>query len=237
MSTAITIEVKGNFFTINNNVTKQDLIRLPAQAVSFVRQADYFAFYDRATGQLLTPEGQYSSTAGNLSEISIDQPAPVFGTAFIYSDLSDNLGAIFASADDLEDYLVNIIGALNLSGFLTYVATDSTLTGDGTPANPLSVVPIGDTYQERWDILTPLMPSAWHPIPSGAPANSLLTIAIDSNVNNNTVGVRQIGSSLQRLLTIDKDSTAFFIVRADVSSDIEIYTLDTDCIVRVESYL
>lgn len=54
-----------------------------------------------------------------------------------------------------------------------------------------------------------------------------VSVLILSNANNRTVGVREKGSTLQRNVKIDADTTASFDVLVDCEGNIELYTTNT----------
>jgi len=124
-------------------------------------------------------------------------------------------------------------------GGLTYVATDATLNGDGTPGFPLSVVPVLASYEERFDPFIALIASAWHTIiVPNTPINELITVVCKTSTANVVIGVRMVGSGLQRRIQIDGESATSFNVRTDALGQIQLFTdniLNTDF--YVTSYL
>lgn len=226
---ATELRINGNFLVIYDNATYTEYIRNIAAETTYQRRDDdKLAFF-------------YKIPSPNNDQFSDEYILGTNYRSFLFSDVIDyDTGLVFPSADAFDDKMAEALGdaaGTAANGYLTYVATDATLSGDGTVGSPLSVVPDADTYTERWDLLASLIPAAWHTIPTGAPAGSIISIVIDSNINNNNVGIRAVGSGLSRILTIDKDSTAYFLTKVDASGDIEIYTLNTNVIIYVESYL
>jgi len=110
-------------------------------------------------------------------------------------------------------------------GGLTYVATDATLDGDGTPGFPLSVVPVLASYEERFDAFLAIVGGVWESvIVPNTPINELITVVCKTSTANVVVGVRMVGSGLNRRIQIDGESATSFNVKTDMLGKIEIYT-------------
>lgn len=224
------LKIKGNYLIITDDVSNEVYIREIRGELKFTKNdSDEFQFEF-----VIAKIEQQQNSSFIVGEVL---------NLFPFADFIDDRTSLpFVSVDELEDFLYENTGFISVDltgsgGYLTYVATDATLSGDGTALYPLSVVPEVDKYQERFDSLSSLVGGAWHTIPTSAPANSLITIVIDSNINNNSCGVRAVGSGLNRRVTIDRDSTSYWIVKTNIDSDIEIYTTSTDSQIFVESYL
>jgi hypothetical protein len=233
--------INGNFFIARDITTRNEYFREIASAIKFTRfPNDEFVFFNNNNTTINQYDDQRRNTLGITDIDKINGDPLTFRTNFTYADSVDEFGVPFPSADALDDWLSENLGIEKITligaGYLTYVATDATLTGDGTPSNPLSVVPDADLYEERFDLLAPLVVSAWHSIHTGQP-NRLLAISIDSDVNNNLCGVRATGSGLSRFLSIDKDSTSYWMVKADALGDIEVYTMSLGTEIRIESII
>jgi len=83
----------------------------------------------------------------------------------------------------------------------------------------------GFDYDEKWDDVPLAIGSTWTSINLGVGyEDKIVTINIQSNSNNTTVGVRAVGSSLVRQRVVDNDSATFFVVQADSSGNIELYS-------------
>ena len=136
-------EIKGNFLVISDAVIKNDIVRIGTNNVSFRRDRyDNFAFIldsginDEETNRL----GLFKAL-----DFSNTYEAPIQWTVFAFADIVDSTGTPFVSADGLDDWLSDNLGIEKIifigDGYLSSVSTDSTLTGDGTVSDPLSVVP------------------------------------------------------------------------------------------------
>lgn len=140
MSTRIFI--KGNFLIARSDLNNNSFIRVPkSDVIPFRDEFDNFGFFDRNT--LARIEGfQKLTQLGRIEEWNIDNEFPPSQTVFPFSDIVDELGAPYLSADDLDSLLLTNLGACATGGGgggITYVATDATLSGDGTPGFPLHV--------------------------------------------------------------------------------------------------
>ena len=234
---ATKIYISGNFLIAEDPISREPYFKVKVSGVHHLRDGDdNFSFFQ--DGLVNNVDGQPQALAFGIQKSwswDTQELTQSGRTGFQFTDIVDGAGLPYADADTLDQYLNENLGAVCGSA-LTAVATDATLTGDGTFGNPLSVVPSSDFYEERWDSLTSLVGGAWHTINTGASPNSLISIVIDSNINNNTCGIRAVGSGLNRTLVIDKDSTSYWIVKTDASGDIQIFTTNTNVLVRVESY-
>lgn len=128
---ATVLKISGNFLVIYEDAPYFEYIRNVTAETTFRRDGDKFIFY-------------YKSATVNQQEFNDIYILGNDYRHFLYSDLIDiTTGLPFISADDLESKLNNSLGLVaggGGGGGITYVATDATLTGDGTPAFPLSVV-------------------------------------------------------------------------------------------------
>jgi hypothetical protein len=233
--------IRGNFLVVKDFTTNDEFIREPVSSIKFTRTKDDRFYFFNVTPML----NNYGSQ--QLNQLGVNRIEDVSGAVnesrsfFEFSNSVDENGLPFADADAMDEWLSTNLGATIIvngdgSGYLTYVATDQTLTGDGTLANPLSVLPDADLYEQKWDQLIPTIASAWNRIGTGFP-DKLMTISIQSDVNNNQVGVRQAGTSLGRYYTLDRQSCNYWVVKADNLGNIEVYTDSLDAEIRIESIL
>lgn len=109
-------------------------------------------------------------------------------------------------------------------------------TGRCCPADDGSIT---GGYTELFDIITPLITGAWHVVTlPGAPANRVCGILIRAEQNNRVVGVRAVGSALNRSGDIDADSIAYLTVLSNSTGEVEIFTTSLPNVTFiVESYL
>ena len=236
---ATKIYISGNFIIAEDLASRQPYFKLSVDKTYHLRdQTDTFAFFNNTTSQRVDDVTRIMQM-GTMPDWNALVTTPADRTVFEFSEIVDGAGVPYPSANAFDQFLNDNLGIARIDisggGFLTYVATDASLTGDGTPSNPLSVVE-NNLYEERWDGLTSLVNGAWHVIPTSANPNSLITIVIDSNINNNSCGIRAVGSGLDRRLVIDKDSTSYWQVLTDANGDIEVYTTSTDALIFVEAY-
>lgn len=84
----------------------------------------------------LNPDGSYTHTAGGASTVI---PAAVVPTLGVESN-PDGSDTYTWTAPDGSTTVFTNYGPTDLSDYLQNVATDATITGDGTPGNPLSAV-------------------------------------------------------------------------------------------------
>ena len=138
---AAEFKIQGFYFIVTDTITRDQIIRMPRQSVKHNRTAsDDFYFQNNAPVL-----NQYGQSNLNILGAQEDFPiptatAPVPQTIFPFAGIIDfRTGLAFASADALDDFLCDNLGFI--SNGLQQVSTDATLTGDGTPADPLSVVP------------------------------------------------------------------------------------------------
>ena len=239
---ATKIFIKGNFLIAQSDVNNNSFIRIPKTDVIPLRdEFDNFGFFDRNT--LARIEGfQKLTQLGAMEEWNIDAALPPSQTAFPFSDIVDELGVPYVSADFLDDLLLSNLGACSTGGGgggITYVATDTTLTGDGTPGFPLSVVPIISSYDERFDPFLAIVGNVWETlIVPNTPIHRIINVVAKTSTANVIVGVRMVGSGLNRRIQIDGESATSFNVSTDMFGQIEVYSsniLATDF--YVTSYL
>lgn len=140
-------KINGNFFIAKNITTNYEYFRTPLSGAKFTRTPDdKFVFFNNND----TTRNAYDDQKYNRLGIIDFQPdvsdIPEQRTSFDFADSLDSNGVPFASADAMDDWLSQNLGAgevnVVITGFLTSVSTDATLTGDGTVDDPLSVVPI-----------------------------------------------------------------------------------------------
>lgn len=138
---AAEFKIQGFYFIVTDTITRDQIIRMPRQSVKHNRTAsDDFYFQNNAP-----VVNQYGQSNLNILGAQEDFPIPtatppIPQTIFPFSGIIDfRTGLAFASADDLDDFLCDNLGFI--SNGLQQVSTDATLTGDGTPSHPLSVVP------------------------------------------------------------------------------------------------
>lgn len=120
---------------------------------------------------------------------------------------SDNFAAGFKYGDDWR---------------LTTTGVIFTCTGDGVWVNVTDVITGQANFLELNTALPTTTNSSWTVISTGYP-NGLLTIIIyNGAVNDRTVGVREVGSVLERSFTKPKETTTTLQVKSDASGNIEI---------------
>ena len=146
----VKIEIKGNFLKTSDLVSKDQYIGVDASKASYIRDSlDNFAFMNNA--QVLNSYG--STEVNKLGRTETLDPITDNGAkqAYTYpaSEIVDSNGIAiggpggqWTDIDDFEDWLSNNLSKPPESDALKFVTTDATLTGNGTFANPLSVVPI-----------------------------------------------------------------------------------------------
>jgi len=243
---ATKIYKKGNFLIAEDIVTRDQFFRINPNDLGFIRDRfDNFRFVNKAP-VVNGYDAQALNVVGNIPSADIATiTTPAIRYIYPASEIADSAGIIigqpgsqWADADEFDDWLSSELGGCCDSGGggLTSVATDATLTGDGTPGDPLSVASTPDQYEERWDLLNSLIGGAWHTIGTTANPDRVISVVFDSNVNNNSCGARAVGSSLNRRLVIDKDSTVFFNVMTDATGQIQVYTTNTNVQIRIEGY-
>ena len=150
---SLIVELKGNFLEIRDSVSRVEGIKyLAADLIPRRDRSDNFTFEKKCGGFLVTEQTNNNRLGVNApTGISGNQPESI--VIYPATDIADpnglkigDPGAQWADVDDFDNWLNDNLGKkvieINGAGFLTYVATDSTLNGDGTFANPLSVVPI-----------------------------------------------------------------------------------------------
>ena len=148
-------------------------------------------------------------------------------TDVVAGDWEDNLAVVYTLATLTAFFRENtaIIPTGGGGGGLTYVATDATLVGDGTPGFPLSVVPIISSYDERFDPFLAIVGNVWETlIVPNTPIHKIITVVIKTSTANVIVGAREVGSGLQRRIQIDGESATSFNVSTDMFGQIEIYS-------------
>jgi len=225
---ATRIFIKGNFLIARSDLNNNSFIRVPkSDVIPFRDEFDNFGFFDRNT--LARIEGfQKLTQLGRIEEWNIDNEFPPSQTVFPFSDIVDELGAPYLSADDLDSLLLTNLGACATGGGgggITYVATDATLSGDGTPGFPLSVVPIISAYDERFDPFLAIVGNVWETlIVPNTPIHKLITVIAKTSTANVIVGVRMVGSGLNRRIQIDGESATSFNVSTDMFGQIEVYS-------------
>ena len=151
----------------------------------------------------------------------------IIATDVVAGDWEDNLAVVYTLATLTQFLRINtaIIPTGGGGGGLTYVATDATLNGDGTPGFPLSVVPIISSYDERFDPFLAIVGNVWETlIVPNTPIHKIITVVIKTSTANVIVGVREVGSGLQRRIQIDGESATSFNVSTDMFGQIEIYS-------------
>lgn len=233
--------IRGNFIVVKDFTTNEEFIREPVSSIKFTRtKDDNFVFFN-VTPMISNYDSQQLNVLGRNTIEDVSGLINGSRSSFSYADSLDENGVPFVDADSMDQWLSTKLGATIIvngdgSGYLTYVATDSTLTGDGTIANPLSVTPDADLYEQKWDQLIPTIASAWNRIGTGFP-DRIMSISIQSDVNNNQVGVRQAGTSLGRYYTLDRQSCNYWIVKADNIGNIEVYTQSLNAEIRIESII
>lgn len=129
---ATVLKISGNFLVIYEDTVYKEYIRNVLTETTFKRdENDKFTFF-------------YKEAIFNSEQFTDVYILGNEWRSFLYSDLIDiTTGLPFPDADTLESLLNNNLGIAaggGGGGGLTYVATDATLNGDGTPAFPLSVV-------------------------------------------------------------------------------------------------
>ena len=117
----------------------------------------------------------------------------------------------------------NIIATQNHTTFINnLISTDDIEAGTNGQfignGNGLINLP----YVEDFTTLTFVAIGAWTTVATGY-NDKVLSILVDANVNNNTVGVRQVGSALIRSIQIDNDSSITMLVKSDSSGNIEAF--------------
>ena len=241
------IEIIGNFLKISEIPSRRQFVGVPIADATYNRdQNDNFVFINR--GQVINNYG--SGSLNRLGRIeSMDYLDIEPNQTYIYpaSQIADSNGILiggpgaqWVDADEFEDWLsMNIGGSTQtviLNG-LTAVSTDATLTGDGTPGNPLSVVPLIDKYEERFDPFLGIVNGAWHTI-GGFPPNRIISIICEATQNSKNMGVRRTGSIINRQVELNAQSTASFTVETDMAGQIEVFTTNpASTNFYVESYL
>ena len=238
---AVKIFIKSNFLIVRNDVKNNSYIRVATNDVTPVRdEYNNFGFFSKIHLRLLGI--QMLSQFGFNEGWNPDIENPPSQTVFRFDEILDEAGDPYPSADALDDYLCANLGTETiivngLSGYLTYVATDATLTGDGTPGFPLKVVPLIDKYEERFDPFQGIVNGAWHTI-GGFPPNRIISIICEATQNSKNMGVRRTGSIINRQVELNAQSTASFSVETDMAGQIEVFTTNiASTNFYVESYL
>jgi hypothetical protein len=83
---------------------------------------------------------------------------------------------------------------------------------------------ISSTYQERWSPIVYATDGSWSSVATAQPANSVVVITAVFNSNNGVrdIGVREVGSTNSRIVTIQKGAFSF-TGKTDGSGNIELY--------------
>jgi len=242
---AIKIYITGNFLVAEDSVSRTQFFKVNKKGVHHQRSADDdFSFFQEGLFPQGSEQPQYlqlgAQTAWEWNTTELEQQSQ---TTFPFSDIVDGVGVAYPDADTFDQYLNDNLGVDEVvisggSGFLTYVAHDATLTGDGTPAFPLKVVPLIGNYEERFDPFLPLVGGAWHVISlAGLPSNRLVEILCGPQINNQVVGIREIGSLLNRSVRLDVDSSFTMTVRTNALGQIEIFATSLSNDFYVTAYL
>ena len=228
----IKIYIVGNFLIAEDVSTKVQFFKVNIRGVHHKRSADDdFAFFQEGLFPLVSNEQpQYLQLgiqrAWEWDTTELEQQSQ---TTFAFSEIVDENEDPYFDADTLDQYLNDNLGKTEITliggGFLTYVATDATLTGDGRFGNPLSVVPAPDVYEERFDLFNAVVGGAWHTvIVPAVPVNRVITVLINVQSPNITVGVRSVLSALNRYGLIDGDGSVTMDVKTDGLGQIQVYT-------------
>lgn len=94
------------------------------------------------------------------------------------------------------------------------------------------------TYQELWSSFSASASGSWVSLTiTGITEPTLLLISIDPNANNTDIGVREVGSVLNRVIRVDQDSVATFTVKTDETGQIEVFTSNVNATFYVQSVL
>lgn len=105
------------------------------------------------------------------------------------------------------------------------------ITGYGVDNTDTKNPVILDFYEERNDTLSLQFNNVWHTITvPGSPQNKLLNICIIVDQDNQDVGVRQVGSTLNRFSNIGENgfgvSSVSSVVKSNNSGEIQVYSGD-----------
>jgi len=137
---AAEFKIQGFYLIVTDTITRDQIIRMPRQSVKHNRTASDDFYFQNNTPVV----NQYGQSNLNILGAQEDFPiptvtAPVPQTIFPFAGIIDfRTGIAFTNADALDDFLCDNLGFI--SNGLQAVSTDATLTGDGTPADVLSVV-------------------------------------------------------------------------------------------------
>lgn len=84
---------------------------------------------------------------------------------------------------------------------------------------------IANSYIEKFDLLTPTSAAMWHSIAAGVGNDKVVLISITNTGGAaRVVGVREVGSSLNRSFDIANGAVFTTIAKTDGSGDLEVYT-------------
>ena len=231
---AIKIYITGNFLVAEDTDSRTQYFKVNTRGVHHKRSADDdFAFFQEGLfPQVSNEQPQYLQLGVQRAwEWNTTELENKSQTSFAFSEIRDKNGEPYFDSDTFDQYLNDNLGKTEVvvTGggvpYLTYVATDETLTGDGTFDNPLSVVPLIERYEEKFDPFLALINASWHNIivPS-APINRVISVLISVNSPNITAGVRQVGSGFNRYGLIDGDGNITMNVKTNALGQIEVFT-------------
>jgi len=145
---AAKIYIKDNWLLAEDSETRKIFLKISSKDAMHLRDSNNtFAFFYNIPQN--GTEGVVFTQLGAMQEWSIfnDEDTQNRVTQFGFLDIVKEDGLPYASADELDNYLNQELGEKSSSvQGLTEVTHDSTLAGNGTKDNPLSVVPTAGGY-------------------------------------------------------------------------------------------
>lgn len=206
-----------------------------AKTSSFFQKSDDQLYY---TIQTLTGKRSRINVA-DISALGKDET-----TAVTYADeaefllfLTENTSICCDSGSGGAVSWGSITGTLSDQTDLDIELDAKLESGDNVSELTNDVGYITDQHEERWDQFNAGVTGVWQTIvlPS-APSNRIVGIIVAPITTNDFVGVRSVGSSSNRILRHDTDSSLYLTARTNVDGEIQVYTTQINANFYVESY-
>ena len=238
---ATQLYVENNFLIAQDVDTRNIYIKISSMNAFHLRDSEgNFAFFSNVAFPGVS--GVSYIQLGAMQDWSFLPPSePVVrtrATVYPFSEIVKKDGTPYASADELDSYLNESLGDTSSpsGSYLTEVTHDSTLVGTGTKDSPLGVTTGGHhEFVETWNLLPNTLEQEWEVVTlPELPILKTCSLMIRVSAQNVNIGARATGSTLNRILTIDGESSVTFDVSSDINGTVEIYT---DNRAKTEFYL